>query len=477
MRFGVGKRNVHIPQNMTSLSANGNLVFRTEDDEFYELRDGVAHRYYDPNLGLVNYAGRTFIRTDATSFVRDGTDFFVHLPAEQKFIRRSAIASDESFTEFRFEEQGLWRSDYLTTIRLFAQDERVARSVTVNGEEIFTRTNGEIMKKSGDHFTPYFIDERSTANQFVRIDLEVPYQKGARIVTLFLQPRATPGARKWLAHFSRTQDFTRQISHEGSPFIRNFNTVFYNGEEDLASCVDALATTVQQINSMYESDLEGTTDGKLEVPTTKNIDSAHLNRLHFEFENFGERFKKGGPETRGRIANAYGPFCQLNDQIHACEGALANRHRTLEEAWWSLHCSFLPDLYSELENHMYEEFSLDWDFGTMFMGYHTLGKDILAAFWNDDMDLFHRDEIRPQRISSSEIFLFLGPQSRGHLEQLNRWWDAKEIGQFGFTKNDPRNSIGYIPVADLVCNGASESEIKVMIKGCKSLLGTSLITN
>lgn len=477
MRFGVGKRNVQIAQNMTSLSARGNIVFRTEDDEFYELRDGVSHRYYDPNLGLVSYEGRQYIRTDATSFVRDGTEFFVHLPAERKFISRPAIGSDSSFEEFHFEREGIWRPEYSETMSLMGRPERVSHSVTITGDEIITRSNGEIMIKSGNGYQPYFVNREATSNQFVRLDLEVPYENGKRAVTLFLQPRSTPGAHKWLKHFARTQAFTRQISQAGSPFVRNFNTVFYNGEQDLKACVKALAETVRQINDVYESDLESANGGKLDVPTMKNISFDLLNKLHFEFENFGERFKKGDAGVRGKIASVYGPFCQLNDQIHASEGALSNRHRTLEEAWWSLHCSFLPDLYAELENSMYEEFTLDWDFGTMFMGYHTLGKDILAAFWNNDMDLFARDEIRPQRISSSEIFLFLGPQSRGHLENLNRWWDEKDISQFGFVKNDPRNSIGYIPVADLVRHDTSETQIKQMIKGSKSILGAALINN
>jgi hypothetical protein len=123
---------------------------------------------------------------------------------------------------------------------------------------------------------------------------------------------------------------------------------------------------------------------------------------------------------------------------------------------------------------MYDEFTLDWNFGTMYMGYHTLGKDILAAFWNDDMDLFRRDEIRPQRISSSEIFLFLGPESRGQMAGLRQWWTANDLDKFGYRLNDPRNSIGYIPVASLVRQGQTETGIKSLLKGCRTILGARL---
>ena len=153
-------------------------------------------------------------------------------------------------------------------------------------------------------------------------------------------------------------------------------------------------------------------------PGIEAVDNAVLNQLHFEFEAYGERFKSATSDERAGLMGLFGDFCQLNDRIHACEGALANRERSLETAWWSLHASFIPDLYEMLTADMYREFSLDWDFGTLFMGYHTLGKDYMAAFWNNDLDLVRRNEIRPQRISSAEIFAYFGPSVRGEREAL-----------------------------------------------------------
>jgi hypothetical protein len=459
---------------MVSVSPGGHPVFFIPDQGFFEFSKGVAHKYYDPSLGLLTYKGRDYIRTDATSFVRDGTEFTVYLPGEHKFLRRPALANDSAFFEHDFAAEGIWSVPHRADEVLFGHTETVARSITLAGEEILTRRNGEILVRRGDVIEPYFISEGLSQSELVRLDVEVPREGGPRAMTLFFEPKSTDGARQWLKHFRDAQAAVQKISLQGSPFIRNYNTVFYNGEEDLRACVATLRQVVDDLNGMYTSDLDSSNLGRLWEPTAENISSSMLNQLHFEFENFGERFKKGSYEEQRAIADAYGPFCKLNDCIHATEGALANRHRSMEEAWWALHCSFLPDFYQPLTDQMYGEFSLDWDFGTMYMGYHTLGKDILAAFWNDDMDLFRRDEIRPQRISSSEIFVFLGPKSIGQMNDLRRWWCENDLNQFGYRLGDPRNSIGYIPVASLISHGKTEIEIKTAIKGCKGILGSTI---
>ncbi|RJF86453.1 hypothetical protein D3874_04935 [Oleomonas cavernae] len=389
-------------------------------------------------------------------------------------MQRPALSSDEELKEVNFAEIGIWKAQHSRLMSLFGVPERVAVSQALDGEELITRQNGDVMVQRNGAVIPYFVASVSSGAAFVRIDLEVPVGEGTQAITLFFEPKPTSGGRRWLRHFIDTQAAMRMIAPEATPFIRNFNTVFYNGIDDLLTCIQALAETVGKINEIYTSDLPSSDDGKLRRPTMANISSALLNQLHFEFENFGERFKHGGAELQKRVADAYGPFCLLNDQIHATEGALANKDRAIASAWWALHCSFLPDFYRTLSNDIYSEFTLDWDFGTMFMGYHTLGKDILAAFWNNDMDLFRRDEIRPQRISSSEIFLFLGPDIRGQMKDLEAWWKREGIDQFGFQLGDSRNAIGYIPVASLIRYGLDEVSIKTRIKGCKTILGVSL---
>ena len=107
------------------------------------------------------------------------------------------------------------------------------------------------------------------------------------------------------------------------------------------------------------------------------------------------------------------------------------------------------------------------------MGYHTLGKDYMAAFWNNDLDLVRRNEIRPQRISSAEIFAYFGPSVRGQREALEHWWQAQGLDAMGHPFEDPANAIGYIPVADLDLLGVTPIEAKHRLKQVTALAAVS----
>ena len=294
------------------------------------------------------------------------------------------------------------------------------------------------------------------------------------MLTLFFAPRTTPGARRWLGHMRDTEALTSPISPHATPFLRSANVIFHNGVEDFRTEATALEQLVARINAAgYRSTLAGGRDGRLLWPGIEAVDNAVLNQLHFEFEAYGERFKSATSDERAGLMGLFGDFCQLNDRIHACEGALANRERSLDTAWWSLHASFIPDLYEMLTADMYREFSLDWEFGTLFMGYHTLGKDYMAAFWNNDLDLVRRNEIRPQRISSAEIFAYFGPSVRGQREALEHWWQAQGLDAMGHPFEDPANAIGYIPVADLDLLGVTPIEAKHRLKQVTALAAVS----
>jgi hypothetical protein len=321
MRFGLNKQTVNVPLNMVSISPEGHPVFFIPGEGFYEFSRGVAHKYYDSNLGLLTYKGRQYIRTDATSFVRDGTEFTVYLPGEHKFLRRPALSDDGAFFEHDFAAEGIWSAQHRAESLLFGHNEMVCRSITLAGDELLTRRNGEILVRRGDQIEPYLVGEGMSQSEIIRLDVEVPREGGTRAMTLFFEPNSTDGARQWLRHFRDAQAATQKVTMEGAPLIRNYNTVFYDGEEDLQACVSALRQVVDRLNGMYASDLDSSNNGCLWEPTIDNVSSTLLNQLHFEFENFGERFKKGSYSEQRTIADAYGPFCKLNDCIHETEGA------------------------------------------------------------------------------------------------------------------------------------------------------------
>jgi hypothetical protein len=445
-----------------------------KDDSFAEFDQGVSRRYYDPELGILNYKGRTFIRSEATSFVRDGTQFIVYLPSENKIISRPAMSDEDSFVEIDFDRSGIWRSEFTREIKLFGAVETVSISRNLMDENLVTRRNGEILIEKDGAYEPYLLEDHFFSREIVRIDLEIKREDKSLILTIFFEIKSTAGARAWVRHFTDARTHMKKISPVASPFLRNYNVGFYNGEPDLEHCVDRIKKTVQSINETYVSDLDSSDSGKLHGVSIDSVSSDLLNQLHYEFENFGDRCKGSSGELRNNLQRSYGPFCQLNDHIHATEIALENRNKPIEQAQWALHASFLPDFYAPLQDELYEEFTTDWNFGTLFMGYHTLGKDILAAYWNNDMDLFTREEVRPQRISSSEIFLYLGRTLRDVEKGMREWWDRNNIHEFGYRWGDPRNSLGYIPVASIIDYSMDEISLKNRLKPATDILGVDI---
>jgi hypothetical protein len=478
MKIRVDKIYHQIPRTMTSLAPSGEPVYFARNlsvNKFHTNLNGLTASYYDAAIGLAKYKGREFLVTEATTYVRDGVDYTVYLPSEAKFIRRPAMQDDTHFEEIDFASSGRFANEFAVEEVIFGVVERLSCSRDLAGNALYTRFNGEIFVKENGVFSPYYIETGSINEQFIRLDIAIEANDdGRHLVTLFFEARSTKGAELWLKHFKATEAAAKACSKHATPLIRSENVIFYAGVKDLENRVKALSKTVALINQSYVSKIDTNQNGKLTVPTMKNISSALLNQLHYEFEAFGERFKSDNLEDKNAITPVYGPFCNLNDQIHACEGALANKDRTRQDAWWAMHASFLPDSYDMLSDEVYREFSLDWVFGTLFMGYHTLGKDLIAAFWNEDMGLFERDEIRPQRISSCELFLFFGPGTHGQLNDMEQWWIANNIDKYGFKWGMAANAIGYIPVADIVRYGMTDMDIKDCLAGAVNLAAASL---
>jgi hypothetical protein len=474
MRLSAGGQWQDVPLNNLSIDPQGYTVCLAADGRFYVEAAGLYQPYYDPSLGQIRFGNRSYVVTTATSFVRDGQEFVAFLPFEQKFVTKAAWDEDSRLREFSFNKNGLFAPRHCRRMAIYGAKEEVAISRDLAGRLLATRVNGEILDLSSGGARPYRPKMPATGGRFIRLDLAVPSDgtETPGILTLFYAPRTAPGAKRWLRHFLRTEEMARTVSLRATPFLRNFNVIHYNGPEDLQACVARLQDTVDTINTHYESQEKSSENGKLHRPTVENVNSAMLNQLHMEFEAFGDRFKSGG-EDHSVLSRVLGPFCQLNDAIHACEGAYANRDRGLEEAWWSIHASFLPDLYDSLSMDIYEEFTLDWDFGTLFMGYHTLGKDYTAAFWNSDDELIRRGEVRPQRISSAEIFAYFGPDSRGQKEAMRRWWQEKGLEAQGHAFDDPTNAIGYIPVARLDTLGLEQAAIKRTLKPANAVVAVS----
>jgi hypothetical protein len=135
-----------------------------------------------------------------------------------------------------------------------------------------------------------------------------------------------------------------------------------------------------------------------------------------------------------------------------------------------IYITFRPMERTPLADEDYEHFTLLWSFGSWCVNYCEVGKPIWDCFRDKD-EVVGDDNIRPLRYYSPDAFLWFGEdldaaRMRQELDEFSSWWDAQHthLEALGFRKDDPKNSIGSIPVADLdrqsgSIAGMSEDEI------------------
>jgi hypothetical protein len=70
-----------------------------------------------------------------------------------------------------------------------------------------------------------------------------------------------------------------------------------------------------------------------------------------------------------------------------------------------------------------------------------------------------QDNIRPLRYYSADAFVVFGESTnlswhKVQMENFEKWWDSNsvQLKGLGFEKNNPKNAIGWIPVAHLNMN-------------------------
>ncbi|CAB4241659.1 hypothetical protein UFOVP71_197 [uncultured Caudovirales phage] len=166
-------------------------------------------------------------------------------------------------------------------------------------------------------------------------------------------------------------------------------------------------------------------DGKIEMPNELDLtidNQPLLNFLHYEFHRFEEAEEK----KRFGIAYTYDPLMILNTEIHKLEkmvkmfgtsGQDVNPNNILMNCSFFLSCDKqnLPQpgistIPVEPEWQRYWNYAPDD--GDLLLGYHTVGKNIMHCWCDNDVDLVKKNMLRPQREIGNEVLLmFRGRQA------------------------------------------------------------------
>jgi len=226
--------------------------------------------------------------------------------------------------------------------------------------------------------------------------------KGGKHV-LFYKLYLTNLARNWARMVKENKLSSNRYIHT-TPF--NFT------KDDLHEIHENLTKTINKINSEYPYKIEYNEDTDL-------FSDDDLNYFHHMFEAHGDRINE--LEEKGlHRESSHINFLKLNELIHAYESALKIDDHEFPDM--SMMCDYYPqEIFTDITSidRIHLKNSHNW--GELYLGYNTLGKDWTATCGDNDIELVNREEVRPQNRYAAEIFLCF--RDDVHSSQNNEYFE------------------------------------------------------
>ena len=194
------------------------------------------------------------------------------------------------------------------------------------------------------------------------------------------------------------------------------------GIDDLPELMNTINAIIVDINQFYDNPLPL-------FDSVKEIDREILNHLHEEFENYGARhavetYKDPTvnpdvwPGTHFKV-EFHQLWLDLNQYIHIIETAMGSDY------WPQYSClvQYLPfewGIAIEEQDRLFLDSNFEW--GQLYLGYNTLGKDWKDASGDNDQRLITNDQVKIQQSLSSEVWLNFSSDPLFHKKMEFEFW-------------------------------------------------------
>lgn len=189
-----------------------------------------------------------------------------------------------------------------------------------------------------------------------------------------------------------------------------------------------------------------------------------LNYLHHEFHKFEENYP---------ISNSllYDPLQQLNVDVHAVEHLLyvAPDHRASRLSFFYFTKTGLEK--PKLTEEMFPYFNIDCLVnGCIYLGYHTVGKNLQHCYVDNDIELVKKGMVRPQQFISSEVSIvfsikedFSEHYAEYMKEKIEEWVIDNSLQDY-VDMNDKRNLLPGHPLLGKLVNPMTLEEGDKLLK-------------
>jgi hypothetical protein len=187
-----------------------------------------------------------------------------------------------------------------------------------------------------------------------------------------------------------------------------------------------------------------------------------LNHLHHYFETLRGGILSSAEYWKNATDQEKVALERYNVIIHRAESFYSSSTR--KQHYPRLVCRFNRSFRHDLLDEDYQHFTLLRNFGEVYINYCEVGKPLYDIYKDGD-DIVGEDNIRPLRYYSAGFNTYFFDRSQKNIDKflqgMSKWWDQNNnyLTALGFTKDDPKNAIGNIPVAMIDTNKDQEEII------------------
>ncbi len=202
-----------------------------------------------------------------------------------------------------------------------------------------------------------------------------------------------------------------------------------------------------------------------------------LNHLHHYFENLrggilspSDFWSHADQEVKNALERYNIIIHRAEDFYHNCQSKKLSPR---------IVCTFLNTQRYQLLDEDFQHFTMLRTFGEVYINYCEVGKPLYDVYKDGD-NIVGEDNIRPLKYYSADFRVHFHEKTQKDVDKfllgMNQWWDNNHdhLGELGFTKNDPKNAIGHIPVAKLE---TSMSNNEIIDRLCNFNIMTSIEIN
>ena len=261
------------------------------------------------------------------------------------------------------------------------------------------------------------------------------------VYTLKYELRENSTVDKWVNHFLSTEE-TLMAKNGVKSWQYNFYT--FPSWEAVKEGRVKMNKIIDTLNSKNWASIPDTL--KLLEDDKSVVELDKLNELHFIFES--EIIKLDGENTNPEL---FFLLEGVNNLVHLCE-----KYDPVNETSTEYHSYRLDEDIMEYVLHMedtdYENMDINL-FGTVTLDFGTVGKDLGACFYTQDIELVKRQEIKQQEYIKANISFDWTSKENDPNEEYRRyykWCEDNNVQDYGYNYKEPKYNLGRVILGDLI---------------------------